>query len=430
MRSVVTFGSRLPAGPPPAGGRFRLPLRTTVAVAVGALVARSSQLLKAGNGGTIGGRVTLALQPEALEQLGRGRVSVLVTGTNGKTTTTLMVARALGALGEVATNSGGANLPGGMLTALTRQPEAPYAVLEVDERFLPHMVEALRPAAVVLLNLSRDQMDRVGELRNTERSWRAALEKCPSTTVVANCGDILVTSAALDARSVVWVSAPGAWHSDDGSCPRCGAALRERQPVWSHECGFARPGPDWSLDGNLLVTPANDRIPLRLGLPGAANLANAALALAAATSLGVPLDEALLRVCSVSEVSGRYRVVERDAHSVRLLLAKNPAGWAETLSILRDDSGPVVIAVNAHGVDGRDMSWLWDVPFEQLRGRTVVASGERAMDLAVRLTYAEVQHTVSSDLLAAIDRLPAGPVDVVSNYTAFLELSRKLAPHD
>jgi UDP-N-acetylmuramyl tripeptide synthase len=405
--------------------------RTALAVAAGSVVAGVSRRTGRGSGGTIGGRVTLALQPKALAELGAGRTTVLVSGTNGKTTTTLMLTRALGALGEVGSNSGGANLPGGIATALARTPRAPYAALEVDERYVPLMLTTLRPAAVVLLNLSRDQMDRVGEMRSTEAAWRAALAAAPATTVVANCGDVLVTSAAADAEQVVWVAAPGSWHSDEGSCPRCGSALLVGGDRWRYECGFTRPAPDWSLDGATLLGP-DGTVALDLGLPGPPNLANAALAVAAAVSLGAPLAGAVEGVESVSEVAGRYRVVEHRGRQVRALLAKNPAGWAELLRILDADEttgadgGPVVVAINAQGVDGRDTSWLWDVPFERLRGRSVVASGERAADLAVRLTYAEVPHVLEPDPLAGIEHLPPGPVDVIGNYTAFTQLSRRL----
>ena len=401
--------------------------RTALALTAGDLVARASRRAGRGSGGTIGGRVALALQPGALAELGAGRTTALVSGTNGKTTTTLMLARALETLGEVASNTGGANLPSGIAAALAARPRAAYAALEVDERYVPRMLVALAPAMVVLLNLSRDQMDRVGELRSTEQAWRTALAAVSGTTVVANCEDPLVTSAAADAERVVWVAARGTWHSDEGSCPRCGSALVAGGEHWRYECGFARPEPAWWLDGALLTGTGGEALDLALGLPGPANLANAALAVAAAVTLGAPPEGAVEGVRSVTEVAGRYRVVEHRGRRVRALLAKNPAGWAELLRILDPDAVPVVVAINARGVDGRDTSWLWDVPFERLRGRRVVASGERATDLAVRLTYAQVQHTVEPDPLAGVDALPVGPVDVIGNYTAFTSLSRRLA---
>jgi alpha-ketoglutarate-dependent taurine dioxygenase len=130
-------------------------------------------------------------------------------------------------------------------------------------------------------------------------------------------------------------------------------------------------------------------------------------------------------MAAIRTVAGRYDVVEHDGRQLRLLLAKNPAGWQETLPLL-DGGAPVVVSVNAREADGRDTSWLWDVPFEQLPPGAAVAAGEAAADVGLRLSYAEVPHVTISDPLAAIDGLPRGPVTVVANYTAFLDLRRRL----
>jgi UDP-N-acetylmuramyl tripeptide synthase len=369
----------------------------------------------------IGGRVTLKLDPHALRELARDRRVVLVTGTNGKTTTSLMLTRALESLDAVAANSTGANMPDGVLAALTAKPDAPLAVLEVDETYVPTVAEQVQPMAVVLLNLSRDQLDRVGEVRGTERDFRAAMGRLPNTTVVANCDDVLVTSAAMEAAHPIWVSTGRLWREDSLSCPRCGRAVLHVMKQWSCTCGLARPEPSWSIEGDVLSTPDGQAIELKLQLPGDANRANAAMALAAAETIGVPPEIAVARLRTISDIGGRYRTVERTNHSVHLMLAKNPAGWGETLPVLVEDT-PVIVAVNGREADGRDLSWLWDVPFERLRGRHVVAAGERSADLAVRLRYAEVPHQWEPDPVRAIDLLDAGAVELVANYTAFRDL--------
>jgi lipid II isoglutaminyl synthase (glutamine-hydrolysing) len=402
-----------------------LPARTRLAIAAARLAATVSRRARIGRGGVIGGRVALKLDPAALHRLGRDRTVVLVTGTNGKTTTALMLSRILAHLGPVAANADGANMPDGVLAALATYPQAPFAVLEVDENYVPAVAEELRPACLVLLNLSRDQLDRVGEVRATERELRAVVTRLPGTTVIANCDDPLVTSAALASPRPLWVGAGLGWHADAVACARCGEAVRRVGADWHCVCGLARPAPSWTLTGDCLETPGGGRLELSLRLPGRANAANAAVAVATAEHLGIPPEAAVARLRSISDVAGRYRRARVAGHSVRLLLAKNPAGWRETLPLL-DSRAPVVIAVNSREADGRDMSWLWDVPFEQLRGRPVVAAGERASDLAVRLTYAEVPHTMSRDPLAPIAAFPTESVELIANYTAFRDLQQRL----
>src|SRR5437763_6245588 len=196
----------------------RSPFRTRASVAAGRLTAWLSRSSGLGRGGMIGGRVTMKLDPHALRRLGRERTVVLVTGTNGKTTTSLMITRALEALAEVAANSDGSNMPDGVLAALTARPDAPYAVLEVDEAYVPWVADQVQPAVLVLLNLSRDQLDRVGEVRATERDLRAAIAELSGTVVVANCDDVLVTSAASVAAKAVWVGAGRRWSGDSTAC--------------------------------------------------------------------------------------------------------------------------------------------------------------------------------------------------------------------
>ncbi|HKS43753.1 MAG TPA: DUF1727 domain-containing protein [Amycolatopsis sp.] len=406
-----------------------LPLRTRFAIAAARTAAAVSRRTGRGSGGMIGGRIALKLDPHALQRLARGRIVLLVTGTNGKTTTTLMLRRAVEALAPVTSNSDGANMPDGVLAALAANPDAPFAVLEVDETYLPWVAERVDPAAIVLLNLSRDQLDRVGEVRKTERELRAAIARLADTVVVANCDDVLVASAAGAGNHPLWVSTGQTWRDDSIACPRCGRAVRHHpqdKMEWDCVCGLVRPRPEWVLDEDDLIGPDNPPERLELNLPGRVNAANAALALAAATCVGVPLSVAVQRVRSITAVAGRYQRVPYAGHAVRVLLAKNPAGWCETLPLLEPDQ-PVVIAVNAREADGRDLSWLWDVPFERLRGRRVIATGERAADLAVRLRYAEVDASAQPDPLRAVASLGSGPVELIANYTAFREVNTRLA---
>ena len=153
-----------------------------------------------------------------------------MTGTNGKSTTTRMTAAALGTMGAVATNAEGANMDAGLVAALAANRQASLAALEVDEMHVPHVSDAVEPRVIVLLNLSRDQLDRVGEINMIERALRAGLAGHPTTVVVANCDDVLMTSSAYDSPNVVWVAAGGAWANDSVSCPRSGEIIVRDPP--------------------------------------------------------------------------------------------------------------------------------------------------------------------------------------------------------
>jgi UDP-N-acetylmuramyl tripeptide synthase len=408
--------------------------RGRLALAAGASARWASRVTGRGAGAMIGGLVAMTLDRSILRQLGTGRRTVIVTGTNGKSTTTRMTAAALATLGPVASNAEGANMDAGLVAALAANREAELAALEVDEMHVPHVSDAVDPSVIVLLNLSRDQLDRVGEINVIERTLRAGLARHPSTVVVANCDDVLMTSAAYDNAQVVWVAAGGSWQADSVSCPRSGELIVRDKSHWcSTGADFKRPTPHWWFDPedeDTLYGPNGLALPMRLRLPGAVNRGNAAQAVAAAVALGADPAAAVAAVSTVEEVAGRYRTVTLGQHEVRVLLAKNPAGWQEAMAMVDKQAAGVVISVNGRVPDGEDLSWLWDVRFEHLDDTAVVAAGERGTDLAVRLGYADVQHTLVHDTVAAIATCPPGRVEVVANYTAFLQLQRRLARHD
>ena len=412
----------------------RLRARTRAAIGRARLATFASRATGRGSGGMIGGLVAEKIDPQIMKNLGFGRPVALITGTNGKSTTTRMLATGIRSAHQVATNEGGDNMDAGIITALMAGQEASHVVLECDELHVPSVADRLQPSCLVLLNLSRDQLDRVGEINKIERALRQCVLNHPTMTVIANCDDVLVTSVAWEAKNVVWVSAGAGWKGDSVSCPRTGGRIiHHPDGTWEAVQPLAdgtilrRPEPTWTNTPQGIHTPTNDIAPLALKLPGTANRGNATQAVAAAVEcFGIPLDVAVSAVETVDDVAGRYSTLRLGNRDIHLLLAKNPAGWQEAMSMVDRTADGLVIAVNGQVADGEDLSWLWDVRFEDFGELAVKASGERGTDLAVRLTYAEIQHELVHNMMDAILACPEGRVEVLANYTAFRDLKRAL----
>ncbi|HET9871524.1 MAG TPA: MurT ligase domain-containing protein [Propionibacteriaceae bacterium] len=379
----------------------------------------------------------MTVDPGALSKLLAGKRVAMVSGTNGKTTTTHFLAAAVrGSLGEEADrlvhNADGANLHHGIASALSEKPNADIAILETDERVVADVIRLGRPEVLALLNFSRDQLDRHHEIKALGRSWRNALAAAgpDGPIVVANADEPLIVWAAETAKEVVWVNTATTWTQDASLCPSCGSSLVHEQPTatgghgghwYCTGCPLAQPTGDYEVrDGSIIDSQQRVWDP-QLNVPGAFNVSNAACALAAAVLLGVDPATALTGMRTVSAPAGRFATAHFGQTTARLLLAKNPAGWAEALPLAQTST--VVLAIDSAAADGRDVSWLWDVEYEQLAGRTVVATGPRAQDLAVRLSHADVDYRCIPDLAAAL----AGhrePVDVIATYTPFQRLRK------
>ena len=403
-------------------------VRTRTAVAAGQATGWLSRVTGRGAGATISGRVINALAPDALAELAHGLRVALVSATNGKTTTTRLLAAAL-RTGDapVTSNSTGANLTSGIAPVLGRAVKPGIAALEVDERVVARVIDPLRAELLVFGNLSRDQLDRYGEVHAVGAAWRTVAETHPDLHIVANASDPHVVWAAQPAN-VTWVTLGLHWRSDAATCPKCGALLQWTDDQFACSTGdFVQPETANHLDGDDLVLAGNVRVPLQLALPGEWNRWNAALAITAAvTHFGIDPARAGDAATTVDTVAGRYMHVPLpDGRRARVFLAKNPAGWSEVLHWVADAQVPTVIAVNAHVADGKDPSWLWDVPYELLRGLPAAAAGERCLDVAVRLRYADVAHRVEADPLRAAATLPGDEPVLLCTYTQFSALYRR-----
>ncbi len=410
--------------------RSRLPLRTTLAISAGKAAAATSRVSGKGEGMVVGGKVMLRCAPKALTDLAGDRVAALVSATNGKTSTTRLLATAVATTGSVVTQPTGANMTAGVVSALALGDREAPAVLEVDEAYLPGIVDATSPKVILLANLSRDQLDRMNEVAMLARRWRTMLAEHPDVRVVANADDPIVSFAAEQAPHVTWFAGGQVWTADSSVCPQCTNLLARDGSDWHCTgCDRRRPEPSWRLDwsgeSGVAVGPDGRQFDLTgLGLPGRFNASNATGALAVCAELSLDLDACTAAMKTVTAVSGRYAILDVGARRIRLLLAKNPAGWSELIDVMPPAPTPVIITINSNAADGRDPSWLWDVPFERLTGRTVIATGDRRRDLAVRLLQAGVDHLVVEDPYAPNAVLPEGAkdldvIDCAATYTAF-----------
>lgn len=396
-------------------------VRHHAGLALGHVLAWLSRHMLRRGGNVIGGAVLLRLSADGVAAAARRHRITVVSGTNGKSTTTAMIVAALGTRGSVATNTDGANTAPGLAWCVATA-RAEDVVLEVDEAWLPWAIETLSPDQAVLLNLTRDQLHRNPEILALAGRWRSALRTVPRAVAVAD--NPAVTWAAAGAQHSDFVGVGAGSSPDSVLCPSCGAVLDRGERSWSCACGLSMPAATVWVSGRRVVVDGAD-IGAYDALPGPVNAANAAAAIAA-TRDRVPPNEALAAIARVHEVEGRYHDVLLEGRRVRLLLAKNPAGWHAALGMLRAGAS-VLLVFSADGVDGRDTSWLYDVSFDELRGRSVAVAGPRRTDMALRLHLDGIEPGVThASTRAALRSLPAGDVDVLATYSAFQRVRREL----
>lgn len=415
-------------------------LRLRLATLLGRLAGRASQLLGRG-GSAVPGLVGERLDPRLTEKLTASMPVVVVTGTNGKTTTTKLLVGMLEASGmRVVTNPTGSNLARGVATRLIEMArrgriDADVAVFEIDEAAVRGLGPRLRPKLMVVTNLARDQLDRYGELNTTAGHIAVALGH--TDIAVLNADDPMVAGLAGTANRDVFF----------GGADSVRAAMPDDRTLYGDE-PTERPGPDPQLvvteavpDGDgqqVIVESGGEPIRLDLQLPGVYNAYNAAAALLAASVLGVELPVAATAAAGMVPAWGRGQVIEYKGRRVRLLLVKNPAGFNQAIRLLEDvpAGAPVMISINDNIADGRDVSWLWDARVEDLSstGHRFATSGIRSLDMAVRLKYAGIEAEWSeSDPAAALRRLVEGAAIgetayLIPTYTAMLDLLRLLQP--
>jgi lipid II isoglutaminyl synthase (glutamine-hydrolysing) len=447
--------------------------KIAAARAVGELARRAGR----GGGTSLPGKVLMALEPGAIGELSARlpRGSVVISATNGKTTTAAMVASVLGRAGVSAVhNRAGANMAGGVASTLLAAArggghiDGELGLFEVDEFWLDRITPELKPRGILLGNLFRDQLDRFGELELIADRWAAVTSAAAAggaTRLVLNADDPLVADLGRDAADVTYfgvedesVATPEMQHASDSKhCRRCGAAYVYDAIYLGHlgryrcpSCGQQRPAPAVAaerieLDGTRgsrfeLITPAGSA-GVELPLPGLYNVYNALGAAALCLGLEIPLPAIVEGLREVRAAFGRAERIAIGEVELQVLLMKNPAGANEILRtlVLEREDLDVLAVLNDRTADGRDVSWVWDADFEMLanRVRRVTCAGTRAAELAVRLKYAGVPtdrlHVIGplapalDAALAAVGEAGSGHLYALPTYTALLELRQELA---
>ena len=433
--------------------------------ALAALVARACAVVlrAAGRGATsLPGRVLLAIDPDAIAEraarLPGG--SVVVSATNGKTTTCSMLASILEEDGDLPVhNRAGANMAGGIASTLLEQ-HGDIGLFEVDEFWLDGLVGQLKPRAVVLGNLFRDQLDRYGELDTIVSRWSAVAAGADAGRLVLSADDPSIAGLGDGVDGALYFgiedSSVGTHSSQHASeqvrCPRCASSLA--YSVWyvghlgdyrCSRCDWARPQPAVTASAIELLGLGGSRFTLgldgrqlnvQIALPGLYNVYNATAAAAGALALGVDPETIAGGLQGLVPVFGRAEMVEVAGRPCSILLVKNPAGANEVMRTVALEEGrhDMLFVLNDLIADGRDVSWIWDADFEALvpRVASAVCSGTRAVEMALRLKYAGVPDeslSVVADVPAALAAAAAGEGDrllAFPTYTAMLDLREHL----
>lgn len=423
-------------------------------------------LRKTGRGGgtAIPGLAAMRISPDILASVSAGMEVILVTGTNGKTTTCNMIHHAITFAGhDCLLNKSGANLAAGITadlicnTNLLGKPKTHYAVLECDESTLKNVAPLIRPAAIVVTNLFSDQVDRYGGVENTLKEVRAGVESSPSSILVLNSDEPLSASLALNVpNKVVWygmsesVGEQGDIDlSDADKCPVCGGEYEYGYHIYAHlggfscpKCGYNRPEPSVEVSSinrieatgsDFTLKTAAKSYDVRLSLPAVYNVYNGAATVATVKALGIPEEKAIESLSSVHSSFGRLETFDLNGKRLQMILVKNPAGCNQVFSYLEglDEDYTAVLCLNDRTGDGHDISWIEDTDYEKLVSdphlKKIYVCGDRADDLSERLRKAgadDALQTVVTDydeLLAMLEKSEY-PIFALPNYTAMMDM--------
>lgn len=430
-----------------------------------------SRLLHRG-GTAMPGRYALKLCPELLSVLAKGVKVVAITGTNGKTTTARMVEQAFEESGKsYFSNRSGANLISGIVTefvmnsSISGKCRKEYAVIECDEAASVRVFEQMQPAVIVVTNLFRDQLDRFGDLSHTRDSIRTAISKVPGATLVLNADCSITSSLALELpnRVLSFGMEKGAVPekqrselSDGGICARCGHEYQFDYVNFGHlggfrcpNCGHGRKKADFTVTdilehsssgSSLVMEMQGEKKTVKVNLPAVYNMYNAAACAAACVAAGFDCDTAIKALASFKRGFGRMEDFDIGAGAT-MMLFKNPTGCNLVIDFLQNvkERFSLIIALNDHAGDGRDISWIWDAELEGLcslggRIKRLVVSGDRAEEMRLRLKYAGIDESaieLEHDYDKIVDWMKneEDKVFIMPTYSAMLEMRQAIVKH-
>lgn len=423
-------------------------------------------LRKLGKGGTnVPGRVALAIEPNLLDTLAKNVTAIVVTGTNGKTTTSRMIEKCLADSGcKYFANKSGANMLSGitaefaMNSTLGGKNKYQYALVECDEAAFKTVSKYVDAKCVVVTNVFRDQLDRYGEITHTLNSILTGIKNSPNAVVCLNADDSLSVSIKDEIKNrVVFYGVESEIYknrveemSDAPYCIKCKSEYIYDYVTYGHlggfrcpNCGYHRPQAEVAVEKVIESTADSSTIQLKFGgkqytavinLPGGYNIYNATATAAAGYVLGFK-DKVIINALNSFECGfGRMEKFTVDGTDLRMILIKNPAGCNQVLNFLSNLTKPAlfVVALNDRYADGTDISWIWDVDFEKLNNISDMLSGiwvtgRRADDMAMRFKYAgltleKIRVIKDYEMLIKEAIKQENPVYIMPTYTAMLDI--------
>jgi lipid II isoglutaminyl synthase (glutamine-hydrolysing) len=445
-------------------------MRKFIAILAAEFARFITQVTKRGSGSALPGVVAQKVDPNIIYKLAHmlPKGIIIVTGTNGKTTTAKMIAGILQESGtKVIYNFSGSNLSRGIASFLIQHTnfwgtkiDGEIGLFEVDEATMPEIVSMIQPNIIVVTNLFRDQLDRYGEVDKTASIIDKAIKMSPNSLILLNGDDPLVASLGADNKNAAYFGIDTDYKTkstgaiDSRNCISCGHELVFNPRYFGHlgnyncpNCSFARPKINFSLrelklhveGSEAALYVGKDKVDIKITLPGLYNLYNALTAASVAKLIDVPGSVITHSLENITAAFGRMEKIKVDNKNIYLMLVKNPTGFTQTVETLTYDDKPksVLLALNDNFADGTDISWIWDTEMEIATQNisSAIASGIRAEDMQLRLKYAGYDMKkvlLEKDLKTALDKgLAQLKADetlyILPTYTAMLEIRRILA---